>query len=103
MFNFFKKKANKIQQADIDIIAENYVECIRYFYRGEKPPYVNSFKDDYYFWLETDIGLIELERIPHDEQFLTERVMEIEALIADNNYALSDIKEHINDRLKDNW
>lgn len=103
MFNFFKKKAAKTQKADIDIITQDYVECIRYFYRGEKPPFVNGFKDDFYFWLETDMGLIELEEIPHDEQFLTECRMEIEALIADNNYSLSEIKEHLNVKLKNNW
>ena len=103
MFNFFKKKSKKAPLSDIDIIAENYIECIRYFYRGEKIPFVKSFTDDMYFWLETDIGLIELTKIPHDEAILTERRMEIEALIADNNYNNSEIIEHLNDKLKTNW
>lgn len=92
-----------MQLSDIDVIAEDYIDCICYFYRGEKPPFVKSFKDDFYFSLETDIGSIELTDIPHDEEELTERRMEIEALIADNGYTSSEIIEHLNNKIKTNW
>ena len=96
-------KKNKQYKTDLEQIAEDYVECIRYFYRNEKPPFVKNFQDDFYFWLETDIGLIELNKIPHDNLKLTERCCEIECLIADNGYSNDEIIEKLNEEIKRQW
>lgn len=101
----FGKKKNSVKpyKNDMEQIAEDYIVCICYFYRGEKPPFVKSFKDDYYFWLNTDIGLIELDNIPHDNAELTERRSEIECLIADNGYSNEEIIESLNEEIKNQW
>ena len=100
---FGKKKAVKQYKTDLEQIIEDYLVCICYFYRGEKPPFVKSFKDDVYFWLETDIGLIELDNIPHDNHELTERCCEIECLIADNGYSDEEIIKSLNEEIKNQW
>lgn len=101
---FWKKKnAVKPHKTDLEQIIEDYIVCIGYFYRGEKPPYVKSFQNDFYYWLETDIGLIELDKIPHDNRKLTERCCEIECLIADNGYSSEEIIERLNDEIKNQW
>ena len=103
MFGKKKKNAVKQHKTDLEQIIEDYVECIRHLYRGENPPFVNSFKDDYYYWLNTDIGLIELDNIPHDNAELTERRSEIECLIADGGYSNDEIIERLNDEIKNQW
>ena len=100
---FGKKKYVKQCKTDLELIIEDYIACIGYFYQGEKPPYVNGFQNDVYFWLETDIGLIELTKIPHDNRKLTERCCEIECLIADNGYSNDVIIEKLNDEIKKRW
>ncbi len=102
---FGKKKRSIVRQSktDLEQIIEDYIVCIRNFYRGEKPPLVKCFKDDYYYWLDTDIGLIELEKIPHNNTELTERINEIECLIADNGFSNEEIIEKLNNELKYQW
>ncbi len=102
---FGKKKKSIVRQCETDLeqIIEDYIVCIRHFYRGEKPPFVKRFKDDYYDWLETDVGFIELEMIPHDNTALTERINEIECFIADNGFSNEEIIEKLNEKLKNEW
>ncbi len=96
-------RGHKTTQADMDIVTDDYIDCICYLYRGEKVPLVKSFKDEVYFWLDTEVGLLELTAIPHDEEYLTERRMEIEALIADNGFSDEEIIKQLNAKLKDTW
>lgn len=100
---FGKKKKVRQNKSDMEQIAEDYIQCMRYLYRGEKPPFVKNFDDDFYFWLNTDIGLIELDKIPHDNRELTEKINEIECLIADNGYSNAEIIERLNEEIKNQW
>ncbi|MDE6373158.1 MAG: hypothetical protein K2L72_01530 [Clostridia bacterium] len=84
-------------------VIEDYMVCICYFYRGEKPPFVKSFKEDCYYWLNTDVGLIELDNIPHENAELTERLSEIEFLIADNGYSNDEIIVKLNEEINNQW
>lgn len=88
---------------DLEQVIEDYIVCICYFYRGEKPPFVKNFSEDHYYWLNTDIGLIELNRIPHDNEELTERLCEIECLIADYGYSNEEIITKLNEEIKEQW
>lgn len=103
MFGKKKKNAANQYKSDLEQIIEDYMVCICYFYRDEKPPFVKDFKEDYYFWLNTDIGLIELNKIPHDNAELTERCCEIECLIADNAFSNDEIINRLNDEIKNQW
>lgn len=103
MFGRKKKSSDKFVKSDLEQIIEDYVVCICHFYRGEKPPVVVDFKEDYYFWLNTDIGLIELNNIPHDNRELTERCCEIECLIADNGFSNDEIIRKLNEEIQNQW
>lgn len=98
-----KTNAGKQYENDLEQVIEDYIVCICYFYRGEKPPFVKSFNKGHYYWLNTDIGLIELNRIPHDNEELTERLCEIECLIADYGYSGEEIIAELNEEIKNQW
>lgn len=87
----------------LEQIVENFIVCICYFYRGEQPPFVKNFNDGVKDWLETDIGEICLDQIPHDNFELTERRREIEALIADYDFSDSEIIKKLNEEIKNQW
>lgn len=98
-----KTNADRRYERDLEQVIENYIVCICYFYRGDQPPFVKNFNDDHYYWLNTDIGLIELNKIPHDNEELTERLYEIESLIADYGYSNEEIIAKLNKEIKNQW
>lgn len=98
-----KTNSNKRYKKDLEQVIEDYIVCICYFYRGEKPPFVKNFQEEHYYWLNTDIGPIELNKIPHDNEELTERLCEIECLIADYGYSNEEILTKLNEEIKNQW
>ncbi len=86
-------------RTDLEIIVDNYIRCMKYLLKG-KVASVTRFKDGVTEWLITDIGLVELDAIPHDESELTECRYEIEALIADNDFDNDTVLQALNDRIR---
>lgn len=102
---FLKNKMRYIEdkRSTDEIIASNYFECIKYLYKGNEKPIVTGFRKDVNIWLETTVGSIELDEIPHNNGHLTNCVYELEALIGENNYSEEYVISLINDYINKNW
>lgn len=85
------------------IIALDYYECISYLYQGKEKPQVTGFREDVYLWLETTVGPIELDEIPHRKSHLMNNVREIEVLTGENDFENDDLINLINQKINDTW
>lgn len=88
---------------DEEIIKLNYFECICYLYKGKEKPVVIGFRSGVNIWLETNVGDIDLDSIPHGKGYLTNCVYELEALIGENGFSDDYIIEIINDVINEKW
>ena len=95
-------KASKEEdsRADLEIIVDDYIKCIKYILNGKIAPII-GFRNGVHEWLMTDSdGDIELDSIPHDNCELTECRYEIEALIGDNGYDDNTILMMLNEKIR---
>lgn len=93
----------KIFSTDLSLIAEDYFACIKKLCKRENAPKISSFKDDYYQWLITDAGEIDIDDIPENDDKLAACRSEIERLTAENHFTSSQLIEAINDTLSKKW
>lgn len=89
--------------SDDEIIALDYFECICFLYKGKEKPIVTGFRQGFTRELETNVGLIELENIPHSKQHLYNNVLELDVLIGENGYDDPYLIELINKYLDEHW
>lgn len=99
----FRNKDARSNMSDKDIIKLDYFECISYLYKGIEKPIVIGFKDGVFLWINTTVGLLELDSIPHDEGHLTKDVMELEVLIGEKNYDEDYVVNLVNKSLTERW
>ncbi len=94
------RQCESADDSDIDIIVDDYIECIKYLLKGKLVPII-GFRDGVHEWLMTDSdGDVNLDAIPHDNCELTERRYEIEALIVDNGYDDNIILKALNEKIR---
>lgn len=86
-----------------EIIALDYYECIRYLYDRKEKPKVFGFRDGVNIWLETSVGSIEFDEIPHSKGHLTNNVQEIGILIGENGLDDSYVINLINKGIDQYW
>lgn len=99
----FGKKDKRNNMSDDEIIKLDYFECIAYLYKGKEKPVVLGFEQGVNTWLNTTVGSIELDSIPHDNGHLTNNVYELEALIGENGYDEKYLISLINQAIDENW
>lgn len=85
--------------SDEEIVVLDYYEAIRYFYKGKEKPVALGFTQGVDIWLETTVGPIRLDEMPH-EISLEE---EVEILIGENGFDHSYLIELINKYLDEHW
>ncbi len=95
-----KKRKNLTAE---EIIALDYYECISYLYRGKEKPVITGFKEGVNIWLETSVGPLELDEIPHNKSHLTNNVHEIEVLMGENDFEDDYIIKLINQKIDESW
>ena len=99
----FGIKDERNNMSDDEIIKLDYFECIAYLYKGKEKPVVLGFEQGVATWLNTTVGSIEFDSIPHDNGHLTNNVCELEALIGENGYDEKYLVPLINQAIDENW
>lgn len=90
-------------KSDMEIITDDYIVCMKYFISGKDKPVVLGFKEGACIWLNTSLGCIELDEIPHNNGYLKNCVYEIETLIGENGYSEETVVLALNERIKMTW
>ena len=101
--SIFKIKDQRNNLSNEEIIALDYYECISYLYKEKEKPIILGFNEGVNIWLNTSVGPIELDSIPHNNGHLTNNVQEIEVLIGENDYDEKFIISLINKKIDECW
>lgn len=98
-YDFYNDLRNNIQKennkADINLFANDYYDCLNYLIidKGIRKPTNVKIDSHYPLHLIADTGDIYLDKIPKDNLFFTEKILEIEAYVND------DLRDEVEQRL----
>lgn len=99
--NIMKEADN--EKEDLEIIAEGYKQCMRYFHMDSKVPQIKEFKCGNCLWLDTNVGEMKFRDIPDDEISYCAYRVEISILAEDLSASDEEIIAYVNKYLKENW
>lgn len=88
---------------DIQVLAEDYLYCLKYFYKEAVPPLIRGFVNGNSLLLDTDIGKLDFEEIPEDEITYSIYRAEIKVLFDEVSYSEEEILKYTNDYINQKW